>query len=222
MKFIRERLKSGDWLAVRSSTPFGVSIQVVLGSYTNHNVLIVWWSGEWWVIEAVRPKSVMIRLDDYEAMINEPDVRIVIRVLRVPGQPDEVREAVGIYAVKHFVGIKYPLSALRMVWYRFFNNLPFKIKGTWCTRIPWRSWCAIVYGVMDRPDGKVKKNETPRTVENRLVAGVLEDVTRETMSPIGRKEIEHDEENDRRRESREEGGEGAHASHGKARGPGAG
>jgi len=185
MKFISDRLKPGDWLAIRSETPFGIGIQVVLGSYTNHNAIIVWYLGEWWVIEAIQPRSVMVRLTDYEAEIER--MGLVVRVLRVPDQSDEVREAVGLYAVTHFVGVKYPLSTLRMVWYRFFNNLPFKIKGTWCTRIPWRSWCAVVYGVMDRPDGKVKKNETPRTVENRLVAGVLVDVTRRVMSPTGRK-----------------------------------
>jgi len=175
VRFREELILPGDVGAVRSQTPYGIGIQVVLGSYTNHNFILVWYDGQWWVLEAVDPLSRMVPLAKYAAMVTQAGA--IVRIFRVPNQSPEIRQAVSDYAVTHFVGKPYPISVIRMVWYRFFNTLPFKIKGVWCTRIPWRSWEAIVPGVMNRPDGKVKKNETPRTYSNRLVAGVVEDVS---------------------------------------------
>lgn len=165
----------GDLIGWRNSTgSYGRLIRAALGSYTNHNAMLVLKDGEWQIGEAVSPVSKLTPLREYERLIDQGNV---MRIWRVTEVSDQERQAASDYFVDHCLGIKYPLSVLRLWIYRFVNNLPWTIHGEWCTRLVWNAWENIVPGIFDRPDGKEKKNPTPRTMENRLVAGVIYDVT---------------------------------------------
>jgi len=185
LKFDLDQLMIADILGVRSpstgeSVASGKTIRIALGSYTNHNAMVVSVDGVLTIIESVPPRCRYTTIQEYERKIFSG---CVVRVWRVTQEDitDEERVAVCDYAIENFLGRKYPVSVLRLWVYRFVNNLPWTIKGPWCTRVPWDGWCGIVPGIFNRPDGKVKKNPTPRTFENRLVAGVIRDVTDEVL-----------------------------------------
>ena len=106
----------------------------------------------------------------------------VARVFRVPNVTREERAAVGEHFLNNLIGIPYPTKQMwRLLVFRIVNNLPWKIRGEWCTRLVWEAWRCVDPNIFNRPDGKAKKNPTPRTLENRLVAGVVEDVTAEVL-----------------------------------------
>ena len=183
MKFNLDKIKPGDILAIRSSTSFGRLIRIVLGSYTNHNALLVKGDdGTWMIGEAVEPCSKLTPLYKYEKAMTNGEA--VIRVLRIPSSAlvtEELRQKVSDYFVAFLLGIPYPLSVFRMWVFRFVNSLPWKIEGKWCTRLCWIAWTKFIIYIFNRPDGKLKRNPTPRTMENRLIAGVVEDVTNECI-----------------------------------------
>ena len=182
MKFDLDKILPGDILCVRSTTSFGKLIRATLGCYTNHNGMFVKKNGVWMIGEAISPNSTLTDPRDYEWLATEGG--FVLRVLRIPESKItmEEREAMAQYLVDHKLGIPYPLSVIRLWIFRIVNSLPWKIHGEWCTKIVWESCEAIAPGILDRPDGKRKLNPTPRTIENRLVAGVLEDVTRQVLT----------------------------------------
>jgi hypothetical protein len=173
------RLRAGDVICRRSKSSFGRTIRAILGCYTNHNGLVV--EGELHRLaigEAVQPVSRVTTLAKYERDINEG--RCLVRVLRFDRARVDGEEAAR-YFVQHLLGKKYPVSVARLWVYRFVNNLPWKIKGPWCTNLVWDAWKAVVPNIWIPPTGKRKKNPTPRTIENRLIAGVLRDVTDEVL-----------------------------------------
>ena len=180
-KFSLSALQVGDIIQTRSFHVFGRGIRAVIGSYTNHTGMVVRKFDRFYVGEAVAPRSRLTPLDDYEKQINSGET--IVRVLRVKSATPEQRQAVSQYFIAQKIGLKYPLGVLRLWVMRFTNSLPWKVRGEWCTRIVWDSWHHVVPDVLmrppdqDNPEGKRKKNPTPRTVENRLVAGVLVDVT---------------------------------------------
>lgn len=181
MKFNTDALKPADVLAVRrEGSEFSTTIRAILGSWTNHNSMVNLIDLRWWIGEAIYPKSQLTELTEYERQMNEGE--IYVRVLRVPGLSDDVRMLVNDRFLATKLGKKYPLSVGRLWVFRVVNKLPWKIEGEWCTRIVWDPFEDIVPGVFDRPpDGAKKKNPTPRTVENRLVAGVFQDVTNQVL-----------------------------------------
>ena len=181
MKINPSKLFPCDIIATRSQTKYGKAIRAILGSYTNHNAMAVEKDGKLMIGEAVSPVSRLTTIDEYNSDIA---AGLVVRVWRVskPGITTAELTAVNDYFIDNLIGIKYPLSVARLWVYRFVNNLPWTIHGEWCTRIVWDAWSKIVPDVLDRPDGKKKKNPTPRTLENRLVAGVLVDVTNEVIN----------------------------------------
>lgn len=177
MKIDTRRLLPGDIIGWRNSSgTFGILIRAVVGSYTNHDAMFIYKNGEWFIGEAVKPISKLTVLRDYERAADQGNV---MRVWRVENATKQERDAVNQYFLDNCLGIKYPLSVLRLWIFRFVNNLPWKIKGKWCTQLVWDAWCHIDPNVFDRPDGKKKLNPTPRTMENRLVAGVIRDITEE-------------------------------------------
>jgi len=168
------QLMPGDIIALRSLTSYGKLIRAVLGSYTNHNGLAIRKEGCWYIGEAVEPISRLTTVHAYEAEVN---AGAKLRVWRVPNVTPEIREQVARYFMEHLIGKKYPLSVVRLWVFRFVNSLPWEIRGDWCTRLVWDAWGTVGPEIFDRPDGKRKKNPTPRTLENRLVAGIIRDVT---------------------------------------------
>jgi len=199
--FDLQSLMLGDIVAVRAYHTYSRVIRGIIGSYTNHDGKIVRATGEAlaflaeqdlldkdWPIapgdlcigEAIQPRSTLTSIPKYEAEMNKAEDPCQVRVWRVPEEdttPQE-RQAVNDLFLTSYLGLKYPIGVARLWVMRFVNQLPWKIKGPWCTRIVWEPWECIVPGVFDRPpDGKRKKNPTPRTFENRLAAGVIRDVT---------------------------------------------
>jgi len=169
----------GDIVAVRSQTRFGKLIRAALGSYTNHNGMIVRGADKnFWIGEAVQPFSKLTSLAEYErAMANG----LVVRIWRVPHATDIEREDVAKYFTDFLIGLKYPVTVASLCIYRIVNHLPFTIHGDWCTKLDFKAWGHVDSNIFNRPDGKKKKNPTPRTLENRLVAGVINDVTNECV-----------------------------------------
>lgn len=179
-KFNTDRLLPGDILCLRSLTTYGKGIRAVLGSYTNHNGMFVMKDGQWYVGEAITPLSVLTPLPTYH---DELAAGAVARVFRVPNVTPEEREAVGEHFLHNLIGIPYPTKQMwRLLAFRVVNNLPWTIRGEWCTRLVWEAWRCVDPNIFNRPDGKTKKNPTPRTMENRLVAGVVEDVTSSVLT----------------------------------------
>lgn len=180
-KFDRTELLPGDIIQTRGFTFFNHGIRAILGSYTNHTAMIVLKGGSFYIGEAVTPCSRLTSLEEYEHFMDSGDQ--IVRVLRVKEASYEQRLSVANLFVETKLKLPYPLGVLRLWCMRFCNNLPWKVRGDWCTRIVWDAWHAVVPDVLmrppdkDSPKGKRKKNPTPRTVENRLMAGVLEDVT---------------------------------------------
>jgi len=188
VRFNTDAILPADIICRRSETgAYGPLIRSVLGSYTNHNAMLVKKHGQWKIGEAVAPRSKLTFLEDYEEEIAKGEA--IVRILRIPEDRMTIqeREAVNDLFLDCCLGLKYPISVARLWVYRFVNRLPWKIHGDWCTRIVWEPCEQIAPGIFDRPpDGKKKKNPTPRTFENRLIAGVVKDVTDEVLVPAAR------------------------------------
>jgi len=179
MKFNRDKLEQGLILAGRNMvSDYGRLIRGTLGSYTNHNGMIVKYYDRWYVAEAVTPKSRLTPLEEYEHSMESQGY--ICRIWRLNGATDEERDMAAEIFYSELLGLKYAnYSIAKLGIFRLINNLPWslRIKGVFCTELVWRAWDESIPGCLKRPDGKVKKNPTPRTMENRLTAGVLADVT---------------------------------------------
>ncbi len=172
-----KKLLPGDIIGVRTQTGFGRAIRLALGSYTNHNAMILKGTTGYIIGEAVEPYSKITSLDEYDGLLNAEGCDV--RVWRVPGLSYEKKLVASHFFAERLLGLPYPSISIFRLWvFRVVNSLPWKIHGQWCTRLVWEAYASIDPGIFDRPDGKRKKNPTPRTLENRLVAGVITDVTR--------------------------------------------
>ena len=178
MKIDTTKLKQGDIISVRNPTShYGMLIRCILGSYTNHNGLIIKRYERWYIGEAVPPRSKLTTITEYE------ESKYIIRIWRVDGLTDQERDAINQYFLDNCIGVKYPISVYRLWIYRFVNNLPWTIEGEWCSALVRKAIEAIVPRILDNPQHKTKINFTPRTFENRLVAGVIRDITDEVCIP---------------------------------------
>lgn len=194
-KFYEEALSPGDLLvgiALHGSLSF--AIRATIGSVSTHNALFIRHrdSGHMCIGDTTPPKSAIVPLSHYEQMINSGGY--LVRVWRVIDATPEEREAVSLYWQDHCCGIRYAELTMMRLWVmRFVNDMPYRIRpifrkeGTWCSRNTGLPWTAIVgpeRSPLRKPvwqGGGLKKNETPRTFENRLALGVLEDVTRDVL-----------------------------------------
>lgn len=189
-RFDQSALLPADIMSSRTDHLYGKLIRAVLGSYTNHNGMFIPADfdmedaeyHDYHILEAIHPRSVLTPIQIYEDMIEAGDA--VVRVWRVEDVNETERLDACKFAVDTMIGTKYPLSVLRLWVFRIVNKLPWKIHGQWCTRIPWDAFSHIDPNIFNRPDGKRKKNPTPRTFENRLVAGVIRDVTDQVLVPV--------------------------------------
>ena len=190
MKFNRNMLLPADILAGRNLDPDAKqakATRALLGSYTNHNALILHHSIRGKCIgDTASPRSHPVDLEHYEDLINAGLYEV--RIWRVPGMTMEERQKVSDYWEHNCDGVPYPDIGVYRLWvFRIVNHLPWEIAGHWCTKNTVRSFGAALPPERDprtRPDGKMKLNPTPRTMENRLVAGILKDVTPMVMVDI--------------------------------------
>lgn len=180
MKFDTSKLKPGDILAGRNEmSTYGKAIRATLGCWSNHNGIFIRDENMGWCIgEAVKPCSRLSSLAEYEKLMTDEAYKV--RVWRVRQAKHDSREFAAYYFRTHLLGMKYAnFTIARLGLFRLVNNIPWKlhIHGVWCTELVKMAWHQTTSEPFKRPDGSDKKNPTPRTTENRLVSGVLEDVT---------------------------------------------
>jgi len=190
-RFSIEALKEGDILCGRNMvSKDGAMIRAILGSTTNHNALIVRHNTKGWGIgDMFPPKGVFMPFKHYENLI--ADGKYMVRVLRIKDAHPGERHLMSHYWQLCVDKQPYSKIGLYRLWVmRVVNSLPYHIKGTWCTR----AVGLVVSKVFDDDRNifrklfvegmPIKKNETPRTVENRLVQGLLVDVTDEVLIEV--------------------------------------
>lgn len=186
-RFILDALEPGLILAGRNpSGTYGKCIRGCLGSYTNHNGMIVRdnTTHQWGIGEAIEPLSITQPLNYYEKLMDDG---YIVRIWRVINATDEERERVSEYWKRQLNGLPYAdFSIAKLGVFRFVNSLPWRLRihGVWCTQLVFRAWRTIGRDPFLKPNGLRKKNPTPRTLENRLVSGAIEDVTDCTLRPI--------------------------------------
>jgi len=186
-KFCEANLESGLLLGVRNLGNYdhfiSKGIRSVLNSYTNHSAIIFKYNTNGYVIgDTNPPKSKIVSLESYEKLIN--DGKIDVRVWKIPNITEFEKKRLGCIWQKDIDGKDYDeISVLKLCIMRIVNSLPFRIKGNWCTRSI-GVCCQKVLQDQHNPFRKpytnpikLKFNETPRTLENRLVCGFLIDVT---------------------------------------------
>ena len=185
-RFVESALEPGMILAGRNEAPdarYARAIRACLGSYTNHNGLFINDRNHWFVGEAVKPRSRLTTLAEYEDAMNRLNYRV--RVWKVTAANDDAKDFVSCYFRTHLLGLKYANHSIaKLAVFRFVNNVPWKmhIHGVWCTELVSKAWGMTPFDPFLKPEnGKPKNNPTPRTPENRLVAGVLTDVTDQVL-----------------------------------------
>ena len=190
MKFIIDNLEPGLILAGRNEhSRFGKGIRACLGSFTNHNGLFVKDEKVGWCVgEAIQPVSCLTPVASYQRECDHHGYEV--RVWRVKAADDDSRAFAAYYFAHNLLGLRYAdHSIAKLALFRIVNNIPWRlhIHGVWCTELVQMAWTEATKKAKDnpflKPNGKMKKNPTPRTVENRLVAGVLEDVTDHVVDP---------------------------------------
>ena len=188
-RFDITRLKEGDILAGRNLVSrIGELIRAILGSTTNHNALIILHNTRGWGIgDMTSPEGgVFNTFEHYERLVDEN--AYMIRVYRIKDATDYERHFMSLMWQTKINPLPYSNFHVKRLWLmRFVNSLPWTIHGTWCTRA-----IGIVCAATFRPARNIfrkifvegmplKRNETPRTIENRLVQGLLVDVTDEVF-----------------------------------------
>ena len=184
-------LREGDILCGRNLvSKEGAMIRAILGSVTNHNALIINHSKKCWGIGDMSPPcGRFVPFSYYEKLI--ADGTYVVRILRIRDLRPLERLAISPAWERHVENLSYDSFRVKRLWVmRLVNSLPWKIKGNWCTRAVGIVF-AHVFKHSRNPFRKIfiegmpiKINETPRTIENRLVAGVLTDVTDKVIREV--------------------------------------
>jgi len=180
-KINTDALKPFDLIGGRGNAKVSRMIMAILGgSYTSHTACFIKHNTRGWGIgETSPPASEFIPYKDYEDLMNNEGY--IVRVWRIKDATDQERDTLCKLWQHEIDGKPYTKKKMWRLWvFRIINTLPWHIKGHWCTRAIGHCFKAVfpVYrNPFRKPNGTLKKNETPRTAENRLVAGILEDVT---------------------------------------------
>ena len=190
-RFNVDALMEGDILCGRNMvSATGRQIRAILGSTTNHNALIIRHNTRGWGIgDMAPPRGTFVPFSHYEDLMDSG--AYMVRVLRIVDASAGERHSMSTYWQLCVDGQPYSKVGLYRLWVmRLVNSLPYHIHGTWCTRAV-GDVCKKVFPDDRNPFRKIfvdgqplKKNETPRTVENRLVQGLLRDVTNEVLREV--------------------------------------
>lgn len=179
-------LQEGDILCGRGSSRINKLIQGILGSVTDHSAPIIKHNTKGWGVgDTTPPASVFRPLSFYEEKIN---AGYFVRILRIKDATEVERHRMSFVWQRFIDGLEYSEASVARLWvYRIVNSLPWHIHGHWCTRAI-GVVCSYVFPPARNMFRKLfvagmplKKNETPRTIENRLMQGVLEDVTDQVL-----------------------------------------
>ena len=191
MYFDQSELLPADILVGRNEAPDASKargIRSVLGSWSNHNALIVRSAehGGYAVGDTTPPRAMVVSLHHYEDLVNAGTYKVRIYRVRDLSMDERLRISLKWYELSY--GRHYSdYTLLQLALFRFVNHLPFRlpIRGTWCSENTARPFAAILpddRNPIRKPDPPflLKKNVTPRTYANRLECGILEDVTERT------------------------------------------
>lgn len=180
LQFNTDELKPFDILAGRNNKSVdGKAIRYLLKGNTTHNAVFIKRMGRWCIADTTPPKSRIQELSYYEDLMNNEGYQVF--VWRIKGITDEQRDLLTKCWLDCCEGVPYSGWSMKRLWiYRLVNSLPYHIKGNWCSRAV-GFCCGQVLrpkeNPLRKPDGRIKKNETPKTFENRLVMNVLENLT---------------------------------------------
>jgi len=182
------KLKEADILAGRNLVSGdGKAIRVVLGSESDHNALIIRHNTRGWGIgDMYPPEGVFDPFSKYEDLVEAGDYEISI--YRIVDITDQERRLMSYHWQEDIAGLDYSEFCVKRLWVlRFANCVPWTIQGTWCTRAI-GTLCRTVLPDNRNPFRKIhadgmplKRNETPRTVEKRVIQRLLIDVTDEVF-----------------------------------------
>ena len=181
MRFNTDNLKPFDILAGRNNKSIdGKAIRYLLSCKTTHNAAFIKNdSGVWCIADTTPPRSRIQSLAYYEHLMNAEGYQVY--VWRIKGLTENEGKLMSQYWLDRCQGVLYSGWSMRRLWvYRWVNKLPYHIKGNWCTRALGDCCAAVLAPAANpfrKPDGTLKKNETPKTLENRLVMNVIENVT---------------------------------------------
>ncbi|GAG44206.1 unnamed protein product, partial [marine sediment metagenome] len=155
--FNRDVLESGLMLAVRTPDPrLSKAIRFTLGSFTNHNAMIVDHNTRGFLIgEAVAPVSKYTTLEVYESKINNDGC--VVKIWRIKGLTPFERHEMSLSWQLHLDGLPYAVTGLwKLGIFRFVNNLPWRIHahGVWCTELCFEAAKAVGRDPLPKPNGK--------------------------------------------------------------------
>jgi len=187
-RFDPSEIKEGDIICGRNNVSAeGRGIRALLGSETNHNALVVLHSLRGLGIgDMFPPAGVWVPFKHYEDLVDSGNYEI--HILRINDATDEERHAMSEMWEAHVEGVPYSSWHVKRLWvYRFVNSMPYTMHGTWCTRaVGIVCRCTFeqernIFRKIHEVGHPLKKNETPRTVENRLMQGLVRDVTSEVF-----------------------------------------
>ena len=165
-------IQSGDILAVRNDHFIGRAIRRAIGSWGNHDAILVRPEGLLCAGDATWPRSKCTDLADYDTRINSGDTQVI--VLRPAGASPLNGSLAAAWWLRNAQGRPYDLGAYpRLLLKSIFGDICQRAAGwewAWyCTescRDAWRNGPSI--------DPWAKTNPTPRTTEKRLAAGAFQ------------------------------------------------
>jgi len=177
----------GAILHIRNNaSAYGWMIRKAIGSWGNHNALIIrWYDDRDYIGEAIAPIAKLTHLTEYEARINdgESEVKVYLPV----GYTKELGLWVSTYWCRHIKNSPYDYWGI--------IQLPRKLTAQWIARkmgwqwaekqagTEWGRWCtqAVQEAYLNNPQDPMdlykKLNATPRTHENRVSEGVFYEYT---------------------------------------------
>jgi len=182
-------LKPFDFMIGTSESTSGDLTRMALGCDSTHNAAFIKHNIRGWVIGDTTPPASCIRpISYYEDLVLAGGYNV--KVWRIKGLTDEERMDLCRFWQLHIDGLPYSELGMYRCWvFRFVNSLPWTIHGNWCSRTL-GACCRGVLPIEKNPFRKrefplkLKKNETPRTTENRLVRGLLKNVTDEVVKVL--------------------------------------
>jgi len=177
-------IQSGDILHVRNDHFIGRAIRRAIGSWGNHNAILVRPEAELCIGESTWPRSQCTDLATYDTRINSGDTQVL--VLRPTNATAMQGSLAAAWWLRNAQGRPYDLGAYpRLLLKSIFGDICQRAAGwewAWyCTescRDAWRNGPGL--------DPWQKTNPTPRTTEKRLAARAFQLIWSSTPDPRSR------------------------------------
>ena len=178
-----ENLEEGLMVTGRNpNTRQAELIRLGVGSFTNHNAMVVKPNDEWGIAEAVPPYSKVTSIEDYERLMNEENY--LVRFYRLKTLTYQQNKNAADYFVNYLLNLPYPRkSRMILLALPLFNAFVDKVgwmpsmRLNWCSQLVMAAFLSESADCLDGVNGKKKLMFTPKTFENRIMFGLFEDVT---------------------------------------------